>query len=104
MFACVNMVGILLVIFISYSYLLFSVFHMHSGEEMQSLHMCVSPDSHHPVLFHLHLYLSETYFQLLLDTGQSSFHVLHSGHPHVESSDLQSLEYGSEEGFMEWNY
>ena len=77
MFACVNMVGILLVIFISYSYLLFSVFHMHSGEEMQSLHMCVSPDSHHPVLFHLHLYLSETYFQLLFESGQSGFCILH---------------------------
>ena len=38
---------------------------------MQSLlHMCVSPDSHDPVLFHLHLHLSETYFQLLPDSRQ----------------------------------
>ena len=72
---------------------------------MQSLlHMCVSPDSHDPVLFHLHLHLSETYFQLLPDSGQSSFCVLHCGDPHVESSDLQSPEQGSEEGFMECSY
>ena len=86
-FPGVNMVGTLLVIFNSYSYILFSVFRMHSGEEMQSLfHVCVLPDSHHPVLFHLHLYLSETYFQLLPDSGQSIFCVLHGGNPHVESS------------------
>ena len=67
-FAGVNMVGILLVIFASYSFILFSIFRMHSGEEMQSLlYTCVSPDSHHPVLVHLHLYLSETYFQLSLN-------------------------------------
>ena len=86
-FAGVNMVGTLLVIFNSYSYILFSISCMHSGEEMQSLlHVCVSPDSHHPVLFHLHLHLSETYFQLLPDSGQSVFCVLHSSDPHVESS------------------
>ena len=48
------------------------------GGEMQSiLHLCISPDSHHPVLFHLHLYLSETYFQLLFESGQSGFCILH---------------------------
>ncbi|XP_023397624.1 olfactory receptor 5F1-like [Loxodonta africana] len=31
-FACVNMFGTLLVIITSYSYILFSIFHMHSGE------------------------------------------------------------------------
>ena len=67
-FAGVNMVGILLVIFASYSYILFSIFRMRSWEETQSLlYTCVSPDSHHPVLVRLHLCLSETYFQLSLN-------------------------------------
>ena len=52
----------------------------------------ISSDSHHPVLLHLHLHLSETYFQLLFESGQSGFCVLHSGDPHVESSDLQPPE------------
>ena len=46
----------------------------------------------HPVLFHLRLYLAQTFLQLLPDSGQSGFRVLHSGHPHVESSDLQPPE------------
>ena len=72
---------------------------------MQSiLHVCISPDSHHSVLFHLHLHLSQTFPQLLPESGQSRFRVLHSGHPHVESSDLQPPQQGSEEGFMECNY
>ena len=73
------------------------------GEAQSILHVCVSPGSHHPVLFHLHLYLSETFLQLLLDSGQSSFCVLHSGDPHVKSSDLQSPEQGSKEGFRMGN-
>ena len=72
---------------------------------MQSvLHVCISPDSHHPVLFHLHLHLPETYFQLLVESGRSGFCVLHSGHPHVEFCDLQPPELESTEGFMKCNY
>ena len=65
-FAGVNMVGILLVIFASYSFILFSIFRMHSGEEMQSLlYTCVSPDSHHPVL-QVDDWNSVSYISLLL--------------------------------------
>ena len=76
--------------------LLHSLLHLpyafRGGEAQSILHMCISPDSHPPVLFHLHLHLSQTFLQLLLDSGQSGSCVLHSGHPHVESFDLQPQE------------
>ena len=59
-FADVNIVGTLLLILTSSSYILFSTFCMHTGEGRHK----VSPDSHHPVVFHLHLYLSDTFLQL----------------------------------------
>ena len=110
-FAGVNIVGSLLVILTSYCSILFSIFRMHPREGICNAfsmgHLIWHLICHlnrHPVLLHLHLHLSQTYFQLLPDSGQSSFCVLHSGHPHVESSDLQSSEQGSEESFMEYNY
>ena len=73
--------------------LLHSLLHLpyacRGGEAQSVLHVCISPDSRHPVLFHLRLYLSQTFLQLLPDSGQSGFRVLHSGHPHVECSNLQ---------------
>ncbi|XP_011380750.1 olfactory receptor 5F1-like, partial [Pteropus vampyrus] len=56
------------------------------------LDVCLSPDIYNSVLFHCHLYLSETQCQLLPKLGQSGFCVLHSGDPLVKSSDLQPPE------------
>ena len=93
-FAGVNIVGTLLVTLTSYCYILFSIFPRacRGGEAQSVLHVCVSPDSRHPLLFHLRLYLSQTFLKLLPHSGQSGFRVLHSADPHVESSDLQPPE------------
>lgn len=92
-----------LLVILTYCYILFSIFRMHAGEEAQSLSTCaVSPDSHHAVLFHLHLHLVSDLLQLLPGLRTKWLLVLHSI---ISCWTLWSTASGiSKDGFMECNY
>ena len=94
-FAGVNMVGTLLVTLTSYCYILFSIFRMHSGERRHKAFSTCASHLTAIILFYstsIYTYFRPSSSYSSRHSGQSGFCVLHSGHPHVESFDLQPQE------------